>query len=455
METQNIEYKVKWKDEFLKEICAFANTQGGTLYIGIDDSGHVEGVTDAKNLLENLPNKVRDTMGILVNVKHERREEKDIVSVSVEPSSVPISLNSQYYIRSGSTKQELRGTALQEFILKKMGKQWDDVYHDTATIDCIDPKAIAYFIKRSIAAKRLTSETTGDTPQEVLENLRLVSDDGKLKYAAILLFAKDPLRYFTGVQFKIGRFGEDEADLRSQDIVEGNILQMADRVIEILKNKYLHSYIRYDGMQRIEELEIPEDAFREILYNAIVHKQYTGAPIQMRIFEDHIELWNEGNLPENYTVETLMHKHASKPRNLNIASVFYKAGFIEAWGRGYKKIQDGFIEAKLPVPVFATTFGGIEVNIARPRAIESGGQNGGQNAAQLTERQQLILTTIEKHGGHVGGQNGGQKAGLNNEDLAKLLGISLRTIEREVVVLKKKNLIKRIGYGLKGYWAII
>ncbi|MBO6075256.1 MAG: hypothetical protein J6P74_09015 [Paludibacteraceae bacterium] len=336
-----------------------------------------------------------------------------------------------------------------------MGKQWDDVYHDTATIDCIDPKAIAYFIKRSIAAKRLTPDTTGDTTQEVLENLRLISDEGKLKYAAILLFAKDPLRYFTGVQFKIGRFGEDEADLRSQDIVEGNILQMADRVIEILKNKYLHSYIRYEGMQRIEELEIPEDAFREILYNAIVHKQYTGAPIQMRIFEDHIELWNEGNLPENYTVETLMHKHASKPRNLNIASVFYKAGFIEAWGRGYKKIQNGFNDAKLPMPIFATAFGGMEVNIARPRAIEGGGQNGGQNATQLTERQQLILTTIERHGGHVGGQNGDQKAGLNNEDLAKLLGISLRTIEREVVVLKKKNLIKRIGYGLKGYWAII
>lgn len=145
----------------------------------------------------------------------------------------------------------------------------------------------------------------------------------------------------------------------------------------------------------------------------------------------------------------------NKPRNLNIASVFYKAGFIEAWGRGYKKIQDGFNAAHLPMPVFATAFGGVEVTITRTKAIESGGQNGGQNAEQLTERQHLILATIEKHGGHVGGQNGGQKAGLNNEDLVKLLGISLRTIEREVVVLKKKNLIRRIGYGLKGYWAII
>lgn len=161
-------------------------------------------------------------------------------------------------------------------------------------------------------------------------------------------------------------------------------------------------------------------------------------------------------IEQNENVTTKLPAHPRLlARNLNIASVFYKAGFIEAWGCGYKKIQDGFNDAKLPMPIFATAFGGMEVNIARPRAIEGGGQNGGQNATQLTERQQLILTTIERHGGHVGGQNGDQKAGLNNEDLAKLLGISLRTIEREVVVLKKKNLIKRIGYGLKGYWAII
>ena len=383
-------------------------------------------------------------MGILVEVRKERRDDKEVIAVAVEPSSVPISLNSQYYIRSGTTKQELRGTALQEFILKKMGKQWDDVYHDTATIDCIDPKAVAYFIKRSIAAKRLTSETTGDTPQEVLENLRLVSDDGKLKYAAILLFAKDPLRYFTGVQFKIGRFGEDEADLRSQDIVEGNILQMADRVIEILKNKYLHSYIRYEGMQRIEELEIPEDAFREILYNAIVHKQYTGAPIQMRIFEDHIELWNEGNLPENYTVETLMHKHASKPRNLNIANVFYKAGFIEAWGRGYKKIQDGFNAAHLPMPVFATAFGGVEVTIQRPKQDTNDPKDDPKDdTKQLTERQSVILQLIR------------DDDTITIAEMIQKTNVSAITIKRDLLALQKKEILKRAGGRKDGKWVIL
>ena len=452
METQNIEYKSKWKDEFLKEICAFANAQGGTLYVGIDDNGNTVGVTDAKNLLETLPNKVRDTMGILVDVKHQRKEGKDIVAVFVEQSSVPISYNAQYYIRSGSTKQELRGTALQEFILKKMGKQWDDVYHDTATIDCIDPKAIAYFIRQSIAAKRLTPGSIGDTPQEVLENLRLISDDGKLKYAAILLFAKDPLRYFTGVQFKIGRFGTDEADLRSQNIVEGNILQMADRVIELLKNKYLHSYIRYEGMQRIEELEIPEDAFREILYNAIVHKQYTGAPIQMRIFEDHIELWNEGNLPENYTVETLMRKHASKPRNLNIADIFNKAGFIEAWGRGYKKIQDGFKAANLPMPVFKTAFGGVEVTIQRHEISNRGSQNDPVNdpvndpandtVRLLSDTEKGLLEILKA------------KPIINRKEMSELLSVSIATIRRTLAKLKRLNLIERVGSDKTGYWHV-
>lgn len=450
MENQNTEYKTLWKDEFLKEICAFANAQGGTLYIGIDDKGNAVGVTDVRKLLETLPNKVRDTLGIVVEVSHKRKDNKDIIAIVVEQSSVPISYNTQYFIRSGSTKQELRGAALQEFILKKMGKQWDDVYHDNATIECIDPKAIAYFVKQSITAKRLSPSSIGDTPQEVLENLRLISDDGKLKYAAILLFAKDPLRYFTGVQFKIGRFGTDEADLRSQNVIEGNILQMADRVIELLKDKFLHSYIRYEGMQRVEELEIPEDAFREILYNAIVHKQYTGAPIQMRIFEDHIELWNEGNLPEDYTIETLMHKHASKPRNLNIAEVFNKAGFIEAWGRGYKKIYDGFAASNLPMPIFRTAFGGVEVIIQRRKITENVGVNGGINKQQLTNRQQNILAIIKEGGGI----NGGIKEGLTKEELAKLLGVGLRTVEREMSILKQLNLVEHLGSNKTGYWIV-
>lgn len=366
-ESQNIEHKESWRDEYLKWICGYANAQGGRIYIGVDDDKRVIGLdekTRAK-LMEDIPNKVRDVLGIVVDVNLMEEEGKEIIEIVVEPQSVPISYRGQYHYRAGSTKQEMKGVALQQFILKKMGKQWDDVWHESATMECIDEKAVSYFVKKGIKAKRLSEDVLGDTPQEVLENLHLISDDGKLKNAALLMFAKDPLKWFTAVQFKIGRFGVDEADLMFEDVVEGNILQMADRVLEVLKSKYLTSPIHYEGMQRKEPLEIPEIALRELLYNAIIHKRYGGAAIQMRVFADRIELWNEGELPEGYTVEMLWKKHSSRPRNHNIAEVFHKAGFIESWGRGFKKIREGFEGAGMKLPVCEPHCGGMLVTIFR------------------------------------------------------------------------------------------
>ncbi len=105
---------------------------------------------------------------------------------------------------------------------------------------------------------------------------------------------------------------------------------MADKVLEILKTKYLISPIKYEGLHRIETLEIPEDALREAIFNAIVHKDYTGSAIQLSVYNDKIILWNEGRLPDGFTIQTLLEKHPSKPYNKTIAEIFFKAGFIEA-----------------------------------------------------------------------------------------------------------------------------
>ena len=96
-------------------------------------------------------------------------------------SSVPISYRGQYHYRSGSTKQELKGVALQEFILRKLGKQWDDIIHPTASLNDIDIKAINFFVKKGIQAKRLSEAALGNTPVDVLRNLHLMTDDGLLK----------------------------------------------------------------------------------------------------------------------------------------------------------------------------------------------------------------------------------------------------------------------------------
>ena len=113
-----------------------------------------------------------------------------------------------------------------------------------------------------------------------------MNDNGELNYAALLLFGNDPLRFFSSVSFRIGRFGNSDHDLRFQDVIEGNVFEMPDRVIETLRAKYLVSPIRYEGLQRIEELEYPEDALREAVLNSIIHKDYTGVHIQLSVYDD-------------------------------------------------------------------------------------------------------------------------------------------------------------------------
>ena len=275
-ESQNIEYKALWRDEYLKWVCGFANAQGGRIYIGVNDQKEICGVPEAKRLMEDIPNKIVTSMGIVADVNLLEEGGTEYIEIVVEPSNIPINHKGRYYYRSGSTMQELHGPALQQFVMKKMGRSWDDVPNNNATIDDLDKTAIDYFLRKGYENGRISNDERYAPIEVILQNIDLINEEGKLKNAALLLFAKRPQKFFTSVQFKIGRFSRSEANLISQDVIEGNIIQMADRVIEILKSKYLTMPITFKGMNRIEKLEVPEDALREILYNAICHKDYTG-----------------------------------------------------------------------------------------------------------------------------------------------------------------------------------
>lgn len=389
-ESQNIEYKQSWRDEYLKWICGFANASGGKIYIGVSDSGQVVGTSDTKRLLEDIPNKIVNFLGIVADVNLLRKDELEYIEISVYPSNVPISYKGTYHYRSGSTKQELKGYALQNFLLKRLGRTWDDFPCDWATFEDIDREAVDYFFKKASVSGRLPGNLEYDDIHSTFLNLGLLADNGRLKNAALLLFAKTPSRFFPMVQFKIGRFGEDDSELLFQDIVEGNILQMGDKVMSLLKSKYLRSYIRYEGLQRIEELEIPEEALREAIFNAIIHKDYTGAPIQLSVYEDKLMLWNEGCLPEDLTIEMFLEKHPSRPYNKNIADIFFKAGFIEAWGRGINKIVTGFQLAELEQPSFDFSMGGLWVTMPRKQATT---QATTQAATQATTQALQVFKT--------------------------------------------------------------
>jgi len=471
-ENQNIEYKRIWSDEYLKWVCGFANAQGGRIFIGVDDDKTIYGLQDAHRQMEDIPNKIVALLGIVVDVNLHQKDGLDYMEIIVSPSNVPISYKGVFYYRSGATKQELKGPALQQFILKKMGRSWDEIICEGATLEHIDDEAVAYFVRKGIKAGRLPESAADDSTETILHNLDLMDEDGGLRNAAILLFGKRPSRFFACVEFKIGRFRTD-SDLRNQDMITGNLIQMADKVMEVLDNKYLIRPIHYEGLQRIEPLEIPEDALREIIFNAIIHKEYPGYSIQMRVYNDRIWLWNSGGLPEGITFEQFMGAHSSCPRNRLIARAFYLAGFIESWGRGINKIKTEFTANGLEAPVYKEEMGGMSVYITRKKGLY--GEDGTVNDPvkivdnkDVTTYNDGVNKNIDTVNDTVNGTVNGTvndtvkrilKVISNNEaitydEMSEALKISRRTIARHIKTMTKLFLIVREGSDKTGYWYV-
>lgn len=449
-ESQNVEYKSSWHDKYLEWICGFANAQGAVMYFGVNDDHEVVGLKNVDRLMEDIPNKITTTMGLVVDVNLLTQDNIDYIEVVIEPASVPVSYRGKYYYRSGSTMQELTGTALTDFLMRKLNVTWDAITEPSATIDDISPEAINYFLDAAISEGRINKSAKNDSIEQLMRRLHLINEEnGQLTRAALLLFGKDVERWNMTIAFRIGRFGRNNADLMMQDRIVCPLIEMPDRVVDILRNKYFVSPIHYEGLRRKEPLEIPEDGLREMLCNAIIHKDYTGTFIQMKIFDEQITLWNGGKLPPSYTVEKLMEQHESHPRNRLMANVYYLAGFIEAWGRGYEKIREAFQTNNLDVPKFEEVRGGFMATIKRERFLRTRGNEFVVEdvVVELTERQKVIYGIIKK--------SVVEDVVVTAESIADKIKKSTRTVQRELTILKEKKLIRHTGSDKQGRWEIV
>ena len=348
-ENQQVEWKESWHDEYLKWVCGFANAKGGMLEIGRNDKGKVVGLTNAKKLMEDLPNKMRDTLGITADVDLLEENGLEYLRISVEPYPYPVSYKGQYYYRCGSTKQELKGAALDKFLLGKMGQHWDGVPVPKVSVDELDDRAFAKFRWRASKTSRLKPTDLNGSNSALVEKLRLKTGE-YLKRAAILLFHPDPEDYVPGAWIKIGYF-ESETDLKFHDEVHGNLFNQVNRTMDLLVTKYLKSTITYEGIQRVERLPLPIEALRETVLNAVAHKDYgSGVPTQIKVFENRVIFWNNGRLPDGWTVDRLKVQHPSQPYNPDIANAFFRAGMIEAWGRGIENMIQSCIDYGIAPP---------------------------------------------------------------------------------------------------------
>ncbi len=362
-ENQSIEWKESWHDEYLKWICGYANAFGGTLYIGTDDNGNVVGIDNARALLESIPNKITDTMGIIADVNLLYKDDMEYLEIVVDKYPFLISFRGKYYYRSGSTMREITGKELERKILKTQGKTWDGVPLPKLSISDLKQDAISLFKKKAVASGRLTKEEVSVEDEILLDNLHLIDEDGYLLRATMLAFYKDPEKWVTGAYIKIGYFGKSDSDLIYQDEVPGPLIEQVDKTIELVYTKYLKALIYYEDVQRVEQYMFNKEAFREILLNAIVHKDYSSCnPIQISVYDDKIYIWNDGEMPSNLnSTDKLFMKHSSKPYNPKLANVFFKSGMIEAWGRGFEKIREACLLYNGPLPEYEINDEGIMV----------------------------------------------------------------------------------------------
>lgn len=150
-EMQLVEWKSNWRDEWLQWIAGYANAQGGVLEVGKNDSGEVVGLSNSKKLLEDIPNKIKQYLGIVADVDLKFQDEKPYIAITVQPYSFPTSYHGRYYYRSGSTKQELTGRALDEYLLGRMGKTWDGAPTPLVKFEDLDEESFAVFRKKLLA----------------------------------------------------------------------------------------------------------------------------------------------------------------------------------------------------------------------------------------------------------------------------------------------------------------
>lgn len=462
-ESHNIEYKSVWRDDYLKYICGFANANGGKLYIGIDDNEKVTGINNFNELLEQLPNKFRNFLGVYAEVNLQQQNDKYFIEIIVPRYDVPISLKGKYYVRTGSTLQELSGPTLNEFILKRTGKTWDDLPEPKASVNDIDGPSVRKFLKDARAARRINVEDDIGI-HDLLEKLRLL-EDGQLKRAAIVLFGKDPGKFYPNMAVKIGKFGKSDADLKFHEVVEGNLVQLKNRINEMLNAKFFIYPIDFVGMQRVERDEYPVAAVREMILNALVHRSYIGAPTQIRLYDDHFSIWNDGGLPEGITEEDLKKVHRSKPRNPLIADVCFKAGYIDSWGRGTIRIIEACEIAGLPEPVLKEEQGGF-LSMVFKSGEKKYGEDNELTVNSVNEpfvsHPKINIEVIRRKFGEKFGESSEKILGLILENkytsaaaMAKVIGISPRAVEKQLARLKEIGVIDRVGPAKGGHWKII
>jgi len=316
-ENQGIEFKESWNDEYLAWVCGMANANGGKIFIGVRDDGEIIGVDNSKKLLIDIPNKIRSVLGIIVDVNLMFKEDKEYIEIIVYKSKKIIKYKGEYYYRSGATNQNLKEESLKDFLNSRYKQSFDSEILDNITIDDFDNESFDLFKNIVLKNKKLKKEDLKINNLNILYNLNLVNKDNYSR-AAVLLFHKEPTKWFKYVYVKVEKYNNNEL-LETKDI-KGSLILIYNQLIHMIKDKN----------------EYPFEIFKELIINALLHNDYSSSsPIKIKYYIDSLII--ENNVYINNEINVL-EKKISYINNKLIASTFHVMGLINGWGTGVKRI---------------------------------------------------------------------------------------------------------------------
>ena len=328
------------------------------------------------------------------------------------------------------------------------------VYPD-ATIGDLDKAKIRWFVGLAREKRQFPLQYSEENIHQILSSLHLITDDDKVKNAALLLFAKDVQKWFASATIKCAQFygTKVQKPMLSQQIYGGNVFEMVDQAVGFVMSRInQHVGERTQSAQVDVTPELPTQAVTEAIVNAVVHRDYnsTGS-VQVMLFKDRLEVWNPGHLPPGMTIKKLSGEHSSRPVNPVLANPVYLTGYIEQMGTGTTDIIDSCEAMNLRTPEFyqdedfrTILWRAKNIDneiVTKENVSQNVSQNVTQNVSQnegkkLSKRQQLILRMI------------GDNIYISAEEVAQKLKVTVRTVYRDLKTLH----ITWSGSPKTGHW---
>jgi len=435
-ESERIEFKTSFNDDVIISLVAFANNKGGTVYIGIADDGEVKGVKIGKETTAQYLNEIKNMTApeLIPDIAEIEENGKTVLSIYITEYPIkPVSTKGRYYKRKNNSNQQLDVSQVVNMHLQSMNTSWDaypDLQHSLEDLSFEK-------IQEAIDTKKTTQKFPQDDPLSFLYKCGLMRDE-KITNAAFLLFHKED-SYLSTVE--LGRF-QTEILIKDTARSKSDVLTQIDQVIDFVK-KHINLEVIITGQpQNTQRWQYPLEAIREIVINMVLHRDYRSSSDSIvKVFDDRIEFYNPGRLPEDITIENLIsNNYRSTPRNKMMADFLKDIGLIEKYGSGIQRIINYFKEDQLPVPKFQNISDGFMVTVYSDKL---GDRLGDKLGDRLGDNQQLILKTIKND------------PYISLSKLSEILDLSQTSIENNIAKLKGKGFIKRIGPAKGGHWEVI